>query len=342
MIVRRDAWPWLVAAVLLPVAVTVADLAGGRGVFDEGLPTLTAAAGARSAALVAAVAALLVGLRRAAASPPRLIAWPTHAPVFVVPALALGVVVAVAVVADPQWFFDAGQEDGLVENLTAALFLVGGVLLFVTARRLVGLARMGAVGLGVLWVFSAGEEVSWAQRVLDFDGPDTLTSTNLQGEANLHNLATDPIEAAFYGGFTLLFVLLPHVVERVPGPLMERVGAVVPRSWLVLAAAPAVAMNVDMWDMVAVQLTVWTTVGVLAVMVVERRHAGTDGHVWAAVALALVCTIQVVALLTAERAVALHDITEFKELAMGLVVAAHGVDVVRTRSRRSAPSNNER
>ena len=42
------------------------------------------------------------------------------------------------------------------------------------------------LGAGLLFV--AGEEVSWGQRILGFEGPERLVEANIQSEANLHNL----------------------------------------------------------------------------------------------------------------------------------------------------------
>jgi hypothetical protein len=41
------------------------------------------------------------------------------------------------------------------------------------------------VGVGLLGV--AGEEVSWGQRLLNFETPEAIAQQNRQGEINLHN-----------------------------------------------------------------------------------------------------------------------------------------------------------
>lgn len=50
------------------------------------------------------------------------------------------------------------------------------------------LAAIAYAALTLGFVFIAGEEVSWGERLLGFDGPEQLVQRNLQGEANLHNL----------------------------------------------------------------------------------------------------------------------------------------------------------
>lgn len=42
--------------------------------------------------------------------------------------------------------------------------------------------------LAVVFIFAAGEEISWGQRILNIDLPETVQAENLQGELNIHNL----------------------------------------------------------------------------------------------------------------------------------------------------------
>lgn len=83
-------------------------------------------------------------------------------------------------------------EDGPVENLQFLLFLVSGVLAFVTGMRL---ARAGLVVhrwlywlLAIALVVVAMDEISWGQRLLGIETPGSLEEVNLQGELTIHNL----------------------------------------------------------------------------------------------------------------------------------------------------------
>ena len=87
------------------------------------------------------------------------------------------------------------QEEGLIEGLGAAAFFAGGVLAFLAFLRDRRRAESGRrwrqavlLGLAVLFVFAAGEEVSWGQRILALETPEALESLNRQGETNVHNL----------------------------------------------------------------------------------------------------------------------------------------------------------
>src|SRR5688500_7939924 len=78
-------------------------------------------------------------------------------------------------------------EDGVIEYLTAVLFLA--------AALVFGLAGLRGSSRGI-WVLPlalacfavAGEEISWGQRLLGLATPTGLESINVQGETNLHNI----------------------------------------------------------------------------------------------------------------------------------------------------------
>ena len=80
-------------------------------------------------------------------------------------------------------------EDSWVENLTAVVFLLAGVVLFVASlinRRI--FPRCVYVLGGMMMLFFAGEEISWGQRIIGFETPDFLVDLNYQSEFNIHNI----------------------------------------------------------------------------------------------------------------------------------------------------------
>lgn len=117
------------------------------------------------------------------------------------------------------------QEDGPYETLGAFAFALTGVLFGATFVRNWRRHRSWwFLALAVLFLFAAGEEVSWGQRL--FGWGDVDRSTNVQGETTLHNLAVfDTVEGGWlkFPRLFLLFwlgwlILLP-VLTRVVGPL---------------------------------------------------------------------------------------------------------------------------
>jgi hypothetical protein len=81
----------------------------------------------------------------------------------------------------------AMQEDRGIEWMTAFAFAAAGVLLLRRAVR----ERRAFDGLVALFLlFVAGEEVSWAQRLLGLMPPAYFLEHNAQQEMNLHNFAS--------------------------------------------------------------------------------------------------------------------------------------------------------
>ena len=91
------------------------------------------------------------------------------------------------------WLYKATTiEDSWVENATAGLFFLTGILLFATAWVEKGFPHRCLYILGgLVMVFVAGEEISWGQRLIEFATPDALMDINAQEEFNLHNVATN-------------------------------------------------------------------------------------------------------------------------------------------------------
>ncbi len=116
-------------------------------------------------------------------------------------------------------------EDGLIEWLTfAALILISGVCLV----RFFRLLRMrnwkfltGLLALSFLFIFGAGEEISWGQRIFDIDSSGFFLNHNTQQETTLHNMIVcgvrmDRAVLSILAGIFLLFSLfiLPRMYHR--------------------------------------------------------------------------------------------------------------------------------
>jgi hypothetical protein len=93
------------------------------------------------------------------------------------------------------WFV---AEDHVVEWAQFAAFLAAGVLFAVAAWRLARRGELVAavlIGIGALGILGiAGEEISWGQRVLGLETPETLAEANHQNEINIHNITAFPMQ----------------------------------------------------------------------------------------------------------------------------------------------------
>ena len=108
--------------------------------------------------------------------------------------------------------------------VTSLLFLYG----FRVARKTLDktwvsvLKQLVYLGMALIFFFGAGEEISWGQRILGFETPESLSQVNRQEEFNLHNLSAweaskflDP-DRLFDLFWFLFAVLTPAVALVVP------------------------------------------------------------------------------------------------------------------------------
>lgn len=118
------------------------------------------------------------------------------APIVAISLFAAPVVGVVLLVLLRVTAFDAfrllAREDSIFEWLTVAAFLVTAAAASLTTLRL---RVRGLRWQAVLWavfaagcIFAAGEEISWGERVLPFEGAAELQARNLQQETTIHNL----------------------------------------------------------------------------------------------------------------------------------------------------------
>ncbi|MCK5814560.1 MAG: hypothetical protein KAH07_01310 [Flavobacteriaceae bacterium] len=84
------------------------------------------------------------------------------------------------------------QEDGFVEYTTAIMLLCISVLCisrlikFGNSKPL--LWKIGIAGFALLFMFGAGEEISWGQRIFGIESSEYFIENNAQKETNLHNI----------------------------------------------------------------------------------------------------------------------------------------------------------
>jgi len=76
-------------------------------------------------------------------------------------------------------------EDGLFENLAAMCFFTASIFFF---RTYLLSRNLFFLFLFVIFLFGAGEEISWGQRIFNFNTPDILYEINEQRETNIHNI----------------------------------------------------------------------------------------------------------------------------------------------------------
>ncbi|MCZ6835719.1 MAG: hypothetical protein O7G85_08095, partial [Planctomycetota bacterium] len=106
------------------------------------------------------------------------------------------------------------KEDGLIEWLTVLGFAIGSLVCFrrvFTLRSSHSMLFLGlSMMLGLAFLFVAGEEISWGQRLLNVESADFFRDHNAQEETNLHNLEVGGVKLnklIFSKGIAVLMVL---------------------------------------------------------------------------------------------------------------------------------------
>jgi hypothetical protein len=102
--------------------------------------------------------------------------------------LAMGNNLIGAVIPEDHYFEIVGASSLLATSL---LFLSGFRLARKTLDQTVAsvVKQLVYLGLAVVFFFGAGEEISWGQRILGFETPESVSQVNRQEEFNLHNLS---------------------------------------------------------------------------------------------------------------------------------------------------------
>ncbi len=155
-------------------------------------------------------------------------------------------------------FYELVKEDGLAEWFTV-VFLLGSAVIFgarvVRSYHQGNRKRLLISALAVLlFVFGAGEEISWGQRIFNFETSGFFEEYNYQGEMNLHNLELWGINInklifskLMFIALAFYFIVLPFLVWKwnwmrkqviefaVPLPRLHHVIALLAQNAIVLS-----------------------------------------------------------------------------------------------------------
>lgn len=140
------------------------------------------------------------------------------------------------------------REDGFVEWLTVFGLLAGASTCFYRAKVLAKFRSpwfvLGLVGMGCLFIFGAGEEISWGQRIFNWHIPEFFAKNNSQGETNLHNLVVGgtKINKLVFGLFlticvVIYFLILPVLYRKVEKikELVDKFAVPIPKNTHIVA-----------------------------------------------------------------------------------------------------------
>jgi len=127
--------------------------------------------------------------------------------------------------------------------------------------------RLLFVGCAILFAaafFVMGmEEESWFQMILNYQTPSWL-ATNQQGEANLHNFASDRFNIIYYASAFLFLILIPFVNDRTRlFKNFERLSFFIPSRSVIFISAIFPCMFYTHWASPSAQLCFFMTLFIL-------------------------------------------------------------------------------
>jgi hypothetical protein len=118
------------------------------------------------------------------------------------------------------------REDGWVEYLTALFLFLGAIVLGVNAiksiKQKVTMQVLFFTLASLVFIFGAGEEISWGQRIFNVESSAYFMENNYQGETNLHNLEFGGVDLnklifsqLMFVALIVYFVFLPIMVWKI-------------------------------------------------------------------------------------------------------------------------------
>lgn len=124
---------------------------------------------------------------------------------------------AVSAMSKEAFFTYFGAEDSLIENMTAVLLGVCGLVLIRRVLKVRNALSQGAVLLGVVYglayIWAGGEEISWGQRIIGFESPEFFKENNDQQEFTFHNLVIGDVKLdELIFGPVLSYIILTYLI----------------------------------------------------------------------------------------------------------------------------------
>lgn len=234
----------------------------------------------------------------------------------------------------PSLFSTLAFEGSLVETLSAIFFFVGSAVFGTAFCRIIRqrfpnkfLVMLGLGFLALLFFVVAMEEVSWFQRVLEFETPESF-SGNLQGEFNIHNFATKMFENAFYTGAFICLITVPFLysVSAIPKKL-KGLEVFIGSRFTLCVSSLFVAYNYHYWNSFSTQLPYFLT-ALMLVSLSRLSETKETKQIYAAFLCMLLVT-QLSFFLQGHSMSRLWDATEYKEFFIALGFLLYSFDVRR-------------
>lgn len=230
----------------------------------------------------------------------------------------------------PGLFSYMSLEDGVVEwgsvlfLLGACFFLLASFNMYIRDARNYKYRAFISVLFSVALFVVAMEEISWFQRVLEFETPVAFVD-NEQKEFNLHNFYTTLSENLYYLGSFLFLILLPFIFILFPNMTLFRgLKELIPRPFIIVIASLAFCLNFDMWNGLITQATFFASIIIL--LLLSKLMRSTTDRYCVFIVICLAVIQQFTYLITPTGFMRIWEITEYKEFLIPIAFFIYSVD----------------
>ena len=235
---------------------------------------------------------------------------------------------------DPYHFHALSREDYPLEWASAILmFLACFIFVFlffknINVKTISNYTKLLLAVFSILFLLIAMEEVSWFQRVLKIETPDSFKN-NLQGEMNFHNFYSELSENIYYFGAFIFLIFLPTLKLILPRYLnFNEFKLLIPRPFIVIIATIAYSYNFDMWNAVITQTTFYSCIIILFGLFIYSSNRN-EKRILVFIILLLIFQ-QIIFLNNPANFVRLWEITEYKEFFISLSFFVYSFNVLMT------------
>lgn len=232
---------------------------------------------------------------------------------------------------DPKAFNILSNEDHIIE-WGSAFLLFGTSIVFLTIWLkksnnffTIKWYKWISLFLSLMFFIVMMEEVSWFQRVIDFETPEAFNK-NLQQEANFHNFNTNYSENLYYIGSFFFLVILPYFKILFSNIIKNKyVNLYIPRPHVILISSIACAYNFDRWDAFITQFNFFSCLLIL-ISLIGLNISKKEKKVLVLM-IAIIIIHQIVFLINGTNYLSPYDVKEYKEFLIPLCYFIYSIDI---------------
>jgi len=140
---------------------------------------------------------------------------------FVVALIIIGIYLCIVATVDVDKYYMYIHEDNIIESASAyswfaaMLVLLSSLFRYIMQGHKFGITLFLYAGLALFTFLCGGEEISWGQRIFNFDSPEVFKQLNIQNETNLHDIGSISIFSNTFFLITIIyFLVIPRLANK--------------------------------------------------------------------------------------------------------------------------------